>query len=42
MNENIGEVVQIIGPVVDMRFVDQLPKLYNAIIIPKQDLISKG
>ena len=34
MNENIGEVVQIIGPVVDMRFSDQLPKLYNAIIIP--------
>ena len=37
MNENIGEVVQIIGPVVDMRFVDQLPKLYNAIIIPFKD-----
>ena len=37
MNENIGEVVQIIGPVVDMRFSDQLPKLYNAIIIPFKD-----
>ena len=34
MNENIGEVVQVIGPVVDIRFVDQLPKLYNAIVIP--------
>ena len=34
MNENIGEVVQVIGPVVDIRFVDQLPKLYNAIEIP--------
>ena len=37
MNENIGEVVQIIGPVVDMRFIDRLPKLYNAIIIPFKD-----
>ena len=34
MNENIGEVVQVIGPVVDMRFNDRLPKLYNAITIP--------
>ena len=34
MNENVGEVVQVIGPVVDMRFKDRLPKLYNAIIIP--------
>ena len=37
MNENIGEVVQVIGPVVDMRFVDRLPKLYNAIVIPFND-----
>jgi len=37
MNENIGEVVQVIGPVVDIRFVDQLPKLYNAIVIPFND-----
>ncbi len=33
MVENIGEIVQIIGPVVDVRFDDQLPKLYNAINI---------
>ena len=37
MKENIGEVVQVIGPVVDIRFVEQLPKLYNAIIIPFND-----
>ncbi|MCR4855707.1 MAG: F0F1 ATP synthase subunit beta [Erysipelotrichaceae bacterium] len=37
MNENVGEVVSVIGPVVDMRFVDRLPKLYNAIIIPFGD-----
>jgi len=37
MKENIGEVVQIIGPVVDIRFVERLPKLYNAIIIPFND-----
>ena len=36
--ENIGRVVQIIGPVVDIRFNDnELPKLYNAIIIKKND-----
>ena len=37
MDENIGEVVSVIGPVVDMRFNDRLPKLYNAIIIPFND-----
>ena len=37
MAENIGEVVQVIGPVVDLRFRDRLPKLYNAIIIPFND-----
>lgn len=36
--ENIGRVVQIIGPVVDIRFEDKkLPNLYNAIIIEKND-----
>ena len=35
--ENIGEVVQVIGPVVDMRFPDRLPRLYNAIVIPFND-----
>lgn len=34
--KNIGKVVQVIGPVVDIRFEDgQLPKLYNAIKIDK-------
>ena len=34
--KNIGKVVQVIGPVVDIRFEDgQLPKLYNAINIDK-------
>lgn len=37
MAENIGEVVQVIGPVVDIRFSNRLPKLYNAIIIPFND-----
>ena len=35
MNE--GEVIQIIGPVIDVRFTDELPSLYNAIEIPFQD-----
>ena len=36
--ENIGKVVQIIGPVIDIRFDgEDLPKLYNAINIDKGD-----
>ncbi len=36
--KNIGKVVQVIGPVVDIRFEDgQLPKLYNAVKIKKSD-----
>lgn len=36
--ENIGKVVQIIGPVIDIRFDgDHLPNLYNAIKIEKGD-----
>ena len=34
MSKNIGKIVQIIGPVVDVKFEDtELPKLYNAINI---------
>lgn len=36
--ERIGKVIQIIGPVVDIRFTDkELPNLYNAIKIEKED-----
>lgn len=36
--ENIGKVVQIIGPVIDVRFSgDRLPNLHNAIKIEKGD-----
>ncbi|MDO5036758.1 MAG: F0F1 ATP synthase subunit beta [Tissierellia bacterium] len=38
MEENIGKVVQVIGPVVDIRFDrDQLPSLLNAIKIQNGD-----
>lgn len=38
MKENIGKVIQIIGPVVDIRFSEQeLPALYNAIEIFNHD-----
>ena len=37
MVENYGEIVQVIGPVLDIRFTDHLPKLYNAINIPFND-----
>ncbi len=31
---NIGKVVQVMGPVVDVRFSDgELPAIYNAIVI---------
>lgn len=37
--ENIGKVVQVIGPVLDIRFsLGSLPKLLNSIIIKKDDL----
>ena len=32
-NENIGEIVEIIGPVLDIRFSDILPAIYNMIEI---------
>ena len=32
--DNIGEVVQIIGPVVDIRFNEKPPRIYNAVLIP--------
>lgn len=38
MAQNIGHIVQIIGPVLDIKFSSQsLPALYNAINIKKQD-----
>ena len=40
MENNIGKIVQVIGPVVDIRFdQDNLPKLLNAIEIEKGDEI---
>ena len=36
-NENVGEIVEIIGPVVDIRFSDILPKIYNMIEIIDED-----
>ena len=35
MSENIGKIVQIIGPIVDARFGENLPNLLNAIEINK-------
>lgn len=38
MSKNIGKVVQVIGPVVDIKFdSDSLPSIYNAIEITMQD-----
>lgn len=38
MNKNVGKVIQIIGPVIDIRFENgQLPALYNAIEIHYND-----
>ncbi|MBT5479279.1 MAG: F0F1 ATP synthase subunit beta, partial [Verrucomicrobia bacterium] len=30
---NKGKIVQVIGPVVDVEFADQLPAIYNALTI---------
>lgn len=35
--ENIGKVVQIIGPVIDIHFEEKLPNIYNAIRIPLEN-----
>jgi F-type H+-transporting ATPase subunit beta len=36
MSENKGKIIQIIGPVIDIEFQEgQLPKIYNAIKIPR-------
>ena len=32
-SENVGRVVQIIGPVVDVEFDKQVPAIYNAVRI---------
>src|ERR1700741_3265553 len=32
-SENIGRVVQVIGPVVDVEFDDKVPAIYNAVRI---------
>ena len=30
---NIGKVVQVVGPVVDVEFPDALPSIYNALTV---------
>lgn len=35
--ENIGKIVQVIGPVIDIHFEKDLPNIYNAIKIPIED-----
>ncbi len=36
--DNVGRVIQVMGPVVDARFeAGQIPDLYNSIIIPGED-----
>ncbi|EFK96845.1 F0F1 ATP synthase subunit beta [sediment metagenome] len=37
MSSNTGHITQIIGPVVDMEFTDQLPKIYSALVLEKED-----
>jgi len=37
MAENTGSVTQVIGPVLDIRFENELPRIYNAVEIDKPD-----
>ena len=40
MSNNIGKVVQVIGPVVDIKFAnDELPNIFNAIHIKSVYLV---
>lgn len=34
---NIGKIIQIIGPVVDVQFVENLPAIYNALTLTRKD-----
>jgi len=39
MNMNEGKIVQVIGPVVDVEFLEEsLPDLYNAVIIKENEI----
>ncbi len=43
MSNNIGKIIQIIGPVVDIQFENEnLPKIYNAIRIPRTSTEGKA
>jgi len=35
--QNIGTIIQIIGPVVDVEFKDQVPAIYNALHLNRED-----
>ncbi len=37
MSENIGKIVQVIGPIVDIQFAENIPNLLNAIEIINKD-----
>ena len=37
--ENIGRVVQVIGPVVDVEFDDKVPAIYNAVRIQDEYVV---
>lgn len=37
MSKNTGHITQIIGPVVDIEFIDHLPKIYSALVLEKKD-----
>lgn len=34
---NQGEILQVIGPVVDIKFTNELPMIYNAVVIKNED-----
>ncbi len=39
MDSNIGKIIQIVGPVLDVRFDEKLPELYSAIEIKNKDSV---
>src|SRR5450830_1250770 len=39
---NTGTVVQVIGPVIDVRFPDEIPAIYNALTVDGRDLVREA
>ena len=37
MTQNTGYITRIVGPVIDVKFADKLPDIYNALNLTRQN-----